>query len=108
MRRDLGFFLVAYAIAVAVGIFDIGRFRWAVAVLLIIGYGVYVQRTMKSEGDLQGECRSLYFHRTAESPELAPGGPPDHRGARGYHLRRPSFRARTDRRLESQPECLPW
>ena len=70
MRRDLGFFLVAYAIAVAVGIFDIGRFRWAVAVLLIIGYGVYVRRTMKSEGDLQGESRALYFHRTAESPDL--------------------------------------
>jgi cation:H+ antiporter len=70
MRRDLGFFLVAYTIAVAVGIFDIGRFRWAVAVLLIIGYGVYVRRTMRSEGDLQGESRSLYFHRTAESPDL--------------------------------------
>jgi cation:H+ antiporter len=70
MRRDLGFFLVAYAIAVAVGIFDIGRFRWAVAVLLIIGYGVYVRRTMSSEGDLQGESRALYFHRTAESPDL--------------------------------------
>jgi cation:H+ antiporter len=25
---------------------------------------------MKSEGDLEGECRALYFHRTAESPEL--------------------------------------
>jgi cation:H+ antiporter len=70
MRRDLGFFLAAYAIAVVVGIVDIGRFRWAVAVLLIIGYGVYVKRTMQSEGDLEGECRSLYFHRTAESPDL--------------------------------------
>jgi cation:H+ antiporter len=70
MRRDLGYFLVAYAIAVAVGVLDIGRFRWAVAVLLIIGYGIYVRKTMKSEGDLEGECRSLYFHRTAESPDL--------------------------------------
>jgi cation:H+ antiporter len=70
MRRDLGYFLVAYAMAVAVGIFDIGHFRWAIAVLLLIGYGVYVRRTMRSEGDLEGECRSLYFHRTAESPQL--------------------------------------
>ena len=70
MRRDLGFFLAAYAIAVVVGIVDIGRFRWAVAVLLIVAYGIYVRRTMKSEGDLEGECRSLYFHRTAESPDL--------------------------------------
>jgi cation:H+ antiporter len=70
MRRDLGFFLGAYAVAVAVGIFDIGRFRWAVAVLLIVAYGIYVRRTMQSEGDLEGESRALYFHRTAESPDL--------------------------------------
>jgi cation:H+ antiporter len=70
MRRDLGYFLAAYAAAVAVGILDIGRFRWAIAVILLVGYGVYVRKTMKSEGDLQGECRSLYFHRTAESPDL--------------------------------------
>ncbi len=93
MRRDLGFFLVAYTIAVAVGVFDIGRFRWAVAVLLIIGYGVYVRRTMRSEGDLQGECRALYFHRTAESPDLPQGDPPAHRGARRHHLRGRSVRA---------------
>jgi cation:H+ antiporter len=70
MRRDLGYFLVAYAIAVAVGIVDIGRLRWAVAVLLIIGYAFYVKKTMASEGDLEGESRALYFHRTAESPQL--------------------------------------
>jgi cation:H+ antiporter len=70
MRRDLGFFLMAYTVAIAVGILNIGRFRWAVAVLLIVGYGFYVKRTMQSEGDLEGECRSLYFHRTAESPDL--------------------------------------
>ena len=46
------------------------RFRYAVAGLLIVGYAVYVRQTLKSEGDLEGECRSLYFHRTAESPQL--------------------------------------
>jgi cation:H+ antiporter len=70
MRRDLGYFLVAYAIAVACGLFDIGFFRYIVAALLIIGYAIYVRQTMKSEGDLEGECRALYFHRTAESPQL--------------------------------------
>jgi len=70
MRRDLAFFLVAYAVAVLVGFVDIGRFRWAVAVLLIVAYGVYVKRTMQSEGDLEGESRALYFHRTAVSPDL--------------------------------------
>jgi cation:H+ antiporter len=70
MRRDLLYFLIAYAIAVLVGIVDIGPFRYAIAVLLVVGYAVYVRRTMKSEGDLEGESRALYFHRTAESPEL--------------------------------------
>jgi len=70
MRRDLAYFLIAYTIAVVCGLFNIGFFRYVVAVLLIVGYAFYVRRTMASEGDLQGECRSLYFHRTAESPQL--------------------------------------
>ena len=59
MRRDLGYFLVAYAIAVACGLFDIGFFRYIVAGLLIIGYAIYVRQTIRSEGDLEGECRAL-------------------------------------------------
>jgi cation:H+ antiporter len=39
-------------------------------VLLLVGYGIYVRQTMRCEGDLTGECRALYFHRTAESPHL--------------------------------------
>jgi cation:H+ antiporter len=70
MRRDLAYFLVAYTIAVVCGLFDIGFFRYIVAGLLIVGYAVFVRQTMKSEGDLEGECRALYFHRTAESPQL--------------------------------------
>lgn len=70
MRRDLAYFLVAYSIAVLCGIFNIGFFRYIVAVLLILGYAVYVRQTLRSEGDLEGECRALYFHRTAGSPQL--------------------------------------
>jgi cation:H+ antiporter len=70
MRRDLLYFLVAYSVAMLVGIFDIGPFRYAVAVLLVVGYALYVRQTLKSEGDLEGECRTLYFHRAAESPQL--------------------------------------
>ena len=70
MRRDLAYFLVAYSIAVLCGIFNIGFFRYVVAVLLILGYAVYVRQTLRSEGDLEGECRALYFHRTAGSPQL--------------------------------------
>jgi cation:H+ antiporter len=70
MRRDLLFFLCAYSVAVLFGVVDIGPFRYGVAVLLLVTYGIYVRRTMKTEGDLEGECRALYFHRTAESPQL--------------------------------------
>jgi cation:H+ antiporter len=70
MRRDLLFFLCAYVAAALVGIFDIGPFRYGVAGLMVVAYGFYVYRTMKTEGDLDGECRALYFHRTAESPQL--------------------------------------
>lgn len=70
MRRDLLYFIIAYAIAVVAGLFDIGVFRYVLAGLLIVGYAIYVRQTMKAEGDLEGETRALYFHRTAESPEL--------------------------------------
>lgn len=70
MRRDLSFFLVAYTAAVVVGLVDIGPFRYGVAAGLVAAYVVYVRQTMKTEGDLQGECRALYFHRTVESPML--------------------------------------
>jgi cation:H+ antiporter len=70
MKRDLGFFLVAYAVAALAGIFDVGPFRYVVAAGLVVGYGFYVKRTFASEGDLQGDVRALYFHTTAESPDL--------------------------------------
>ena len=70
MRRDLSFFLVAYAVAVFVGIVNIGVFRYAVAAGLIVSYVIYVKRTLNAEGDLQGESRSLYFHYAADSPDL--------------------------------------
>lgn len=70
MRRDLLFFLICYAIAVLFGLVDIGPFRYVIAALLVLAYVLYVRNTMKSEGDLEGECRNLYFHRTAESPQL--------------------------------------
>jgi cation:H+ antiporter len=70
MRRDLGFFLVAYAVAVAAGLAPIGPGRYAVAVLLLVAYAIYVKRTLKTEGDLSGETRTLYFQRKAAQPHL--------------------------------------
>jgi cation:H+ antiporter len=70
MRRDIAYFLVAYAIAVLAGMFHLGPFKYVLAAALLVGYGVYVKQTFACEGDLQGECRALYFHSTATSPDL--------------------------------------
>jgi cation:H+ antiporter len=70
MRRDLLFFLCSYAVAVLIGFVHIGPFRYVVACFLVLAYALYVRNTMKSEGDLEGESKRLYFHRTAESPQL--------------------------------------
>jgi cation:H+ antiporter len=70
MGRDLSYFLGAYAVAITVGLVNIGPFRYGIAFLLLVTYGVYVRATMKSEGDLDGECRALYFHRATGSPHL--------------------------------------
>ncbi len=70
LGRDLSFFLVVYAVAVLLGVVDLGTGRYAVGALLLVSYGVYVYRTMKSEGDLEGDVRSLYFHAAATSPRL--------------------------------------
>ena len=70
MRRDLAFFLVAYAVALFVGVVNVGPFRYVVAAGLIASYVFYVKRTLNAEGDLEGESRSLYFHYTAESPDV--------------------------------------
>lgn len=48
----------------------LGPIKHAVAFLLLASYAVYVYLTMKSEGDLGGDTRALYFHAAAESPML--------------------------------------
>lgn len=70
LNRDLSFFLVVYSVGVLAGLVHLGPIKHALAFLLLAAYAVYVYRTMKSEGDLQGDTRALYFHATAESPLL--------------------------------------
>ncbi|MCL4369281.1 MAG: sodium:calcium antiporter [Actinobacteria bacterium] len=70
LQRDLSFFLVIYTVAVILGLIDVGPNKRYLALLFVLAYGVYVFFTMRSEGDLDGDVRSLYFHRTAHSPGL--------------------------------------
>jgi cation:H+ antiporter len=68
MRRDLSHFLVAYGIAMAAGLLDLGRLDWLLAAGLLAFYGYYVWETMRDEGDLGGDTKPLYFHRHPEMP----------------------------------------
>ncbi len=68
MRRDLSYFLVAYALAMAAGVIDVHHVKWVLAPLLTLGYAFYVYRTLKDEGDLGGETKPLYFHRHPVMP----------------------------------------
>jgi len=68
MRRDLGYFLVAYAAALAIGLVDLPHVKWILSPLLLVSYGYYVYVTMKEEGDLEGESKPLYFHRHPVMP----------------------------------------
>ena len=68
MRRDLSHFLIAYALAMVAGAIDVVELHYVLAVALIVFYGYYVWETMKSEGDLEGDTKPLYFHRHPEMP----------------------------------------
>jgi cation:H+ antiporter len=68
MRRDLSHFLIAYGLAVGAGIVHVPSLHYGLAAALIVFYGYYVWETMKSEGDLDGDTKPLYFHRHPEMP----------------------------------------
>jgi cation:H+ antiporter len=68
MRRDLSYFLLAYALAMAAGLLPLPHVKWVLSPLLLVGYGFYVYRTLQAEGDLEGETKPLYFHRHPEIP----------------------------------------
>ena len=68
MRRDLSHFMVAYALVMVAGYLHLPQLNWALAALLLVFYGYYVWETMRSEGDLGGDTKPLYFHRHPVMP----------------------------------------
>jgi cation:H+ antiporter len=68
MRRDLSHFLIAYALAMAAGAIHVRGAHYVLAAALLVFYAYYVWETMKSEGDLGGDTKPLYFHRHPEMP----------------------------------------
>ncbi len=61
ISRDLGFFLLFYLAAVIAGVIHIRPLHWVLVGFLLIGYGVYVYITLRTEGDLDGHTRPLYL-----------------------------------------------
>jgi cation:H+ antiporter len=67
-RRDLSHFLIAYSLAMVAGLVPVPGLHYGLAAALLVFYGYFVWETMKSEGDLDGDTKPLYFHRHPEMP----------------------------------------
>jgi cation:H+ antiporter len=84
VRQDLGFFVVMYALAVLAGVVHARPFRWSLAPVLLIAYGVYVARHFRSPGEREveseaaGEVHPLYLLAWWDRLRRAvvPSGPP--------------------------------
>ena len=68
LRRDLSFFVVAYGLAMIAGALPFHHVKWILSPCLLAGYGVYVWRTIRDGGVLEGETKPLYFHRHPVMP----------------------------------------
>jgi cation:H+ antiporter len=66
MRQDLGYFLVMYALAMIAGLWHAKWFDYALAVVLVVGYGYYVRRHFQTPGqkhleeEAEDEIKPLY------------------------------------------------
>ena len=69
IRHDLAYFLGMYSLAVVAGLWHFTPYKVALAVALVVGYGLYVRRHFAGsredvvEAEAVGEIRPLYFMR---------------------------------------------
>jgi cation:H+ antiporter len=69
IARDMGFFLVFFAVAAAAGIVELPpAFRVALAAILVSAYALYVRRTLHSGGALEEVPQRLTLWRFASRP----------------------------------------
>ncbi len=73
ISRDIGFFLIFFAVAAGVGLVEMPLiFKVIVAIVLAFGYGIYVKRTLTSGEHLEEVPeRLLMLPRTQNPPFLA-------------------------------------
>jgi cation:H+ antiporter len=51
LRQDLGYFLVMYTLAMVAGLIHVRALHWALAGVLMVGYGFYVRRHFQGPGE---------------------------------------------------------
>ncbi|MGE5577144.1 MAG: sodium:calcium antiporter [Syntrophothermus sp.] len=72
MRRDLGFFLAVYTVALLTSLLPSGWIRPAIAVALVAAYLYYAAKTIKDGAEVgEHHLAPLYFAKRAENPALA-------------------------------------
>jgi len=86
LQQDLVYFLAMYALAVLAGVIHVRPLKWALAVVLVVGYGYYVYRHFRRpdeeqlEAEAKGEVRPLYLRamlrRVLRRPREDPPTPP--------------------------------
>lgn len=71
MRRDMIFFLIAFALAVGASFLPNMALKWGAAALLITTYVVYVWQVLKHPGEDVEDLSPLYIHKKSEKPHMA-------------------------------------
>lgn len=70
LRRDLSFFIVLYGAAVLISFLHaMAWVRWLGGLSLVAGYGLYLHRTMQSEGHEAEDVEALHFNRYFRFPD---------------------------------------
>ena len=74
MSRDMRYFLIVYAVAIAAAFLPLFWMKAIVAAFLVFAYVQYVYKTIKGsmgQHDEEDEIKKLYFMRKSSSPHLA-------------------------------------
>lgn len=72
-QRDIRFFLIVFAMAAAMAFVHVAWLRYAVAVLLVVLYIIYVYHTVRDgQGVGEAELEPLVFARKADEPGIFP------------------------------------
>jgi cation:H+ antiporter len=76
--QDLAYFLAMYTLAVVAGLFHPKWFKWSLAVVLFLGYAVYVVRHFRAPEETTeaiGEIKPLYLRRLIRRLRRQPPDP---------------------------------